>query len=169
MCLSYQEASGKARGACPPLRIAFGRSLGLAVVNQACPTNEVRAKGTLGTKLRGGRAGRGGGLRSKRWRDLGVSRCTARLRHASARHSGSRERLAAAAARVLASTATSARTPQPRPARRYRCLRRGHLLIPSLGHPSIRESFSAHLWARGLSGSRHLKRFAGLHNGRSRS
>lgn len=96
--------------------------------------------------------------------------CTTPLRHASARHRGSQDRLAAAAAaRVLASTAASARTPQPRPARRYCCLRRCHLLIPSLGHPSIRESFSAHLWARGLSGSRHLKRFAGLHNGRSRS
>lgn len=31
----------------------FGHSLGLAIVNQACPANEVLAKGTLGTKLTG--------------------------------------------------------------------------------------------------------------------
>lgn len=156
------------RRAEPRGRIAFGHSLGLALVNQACPTNEVRAKGTLGTKLRGGRAGRGGGLRCKRRRDLGVSHCTIPRRHASVRHSCSQEKLCRRRS-GQASTATSARSPQPRPSRRYCCLRRCHLLIPSLGHPSIRESFSAHLWARGLSGSRHLKRFAGLLYGRSGS
>lgn len=30
---------------------AFGHSLGLEPVNQTCPANEARSKGTLGTKL----------------------------------------------------------------------------------------------------------------------
>lgn len=49
---------------------AFGHSLGLGAVNQACPANEVRAKGTLGTKLTGGLTARGGGRRSKLRREL---------------------------------------------------------------------------------------------------
>lgn len=92
--------------------VAFGHSLGLVIVNQACLASEVRAKGTLGTKLRGGGTGKGGGLRSKQWRDLGVSHCTIRLWQASVRHSCSRDR---------PSPALSPRPPLPPPPPRDRC------------------------------------------------
>lgn len=40
---------------------ASGHSLGLDIVDQVCPANEVRAKGTLGTELTAGLSARGGG------------------------------------------------------------------------------------------------------------
>lgn len=64
MCLSYLGASGKV-GEARRAAGAFGLLLGLELVNQACPANEARAKGTLGTKLTAVLTARGGGLRSK--------------------------------------------------------------------------------------------------------